>query len=48
MNDVNPDYVVVGEGRSYSLDTLTKATNLVLRGAKIEKKQKVLDIDKQS
>ena len=37
MNDVNPDYVVVGEGRSYSLDTLTKATNLVLKGAKIEK-----------
>ena len=31
MNDVNPDYVVVGEGRSYSLDTLTKATNLVMR-----------------
>ena len=48
MNDVNPDYVVVGEGRSYSLDTLTKATNLVLKGAKIEKIQKVLDIDKQS
>ena len=46
MNDVNPDYVVVGEGRSYSLDTLTKATNLVLKGAKIEKIQKVLDIDK--
>lgn len=35
MNDVNPDYVVVGEGRTYSLDTLTKATNLVLRGAKL-------------
>lgn len=35
MNDVNPDYVVVGEGRSYSLDTLTKATNLVLQGAKL-------------
>ena len=34
MNDVNPDYVVVGEGRSYSLDTLTKATNLVMAGAK--------------
>lgn len=32
MNDVNPDYVVVGEGRSYSLDTLTQATNLVLGG----------------
>lgn len=35
MNDVNPDYVVVGEGRSYSLDTLTKATNLVMGGAKL-------------
>lgn len=35
MNDVNPDYVVVGEGRSYFLDTLTKATNLVLKGAKL-------------
>ena len=35
MNDVNPDYVVVGEGRNYSLDTLTKATNLVLKGAKL-------------
>ena len=34
MNDVNPDYVVVGEGRAYSLDTLTKATNLVMAGAK--------------
>ena len=35
MNDVNPDYVVVGEGKTYSLDTLTKATNLVLAGAKL-------------
>ncbi len=35
MNDVNPDYVVIGEGKSYSLDTLTKATNLVLKGAKL-------------
>lgn len=35
MNDVNPDYVIVGEGKSYSLDTLTKATNLVLNGAKL-------------
>ena len=32
MNDVNPDYVVIGEGRAYSLDTLTKAVNLVLMG----------------
>jgi len=35
MNEVNPDYVVVGEGRAYSLDTLTKATNLVMKGAKL-------------
>lgn len=35
MNDVDPDYVVVGEGKSYSLDTLTKATNLVMKGAKL-------------
>ena len=35
MNDVNPDYVVVGEGRTYSLDTLTRATNLVMQGAKL-------------
>lgn len=35
MNDVNPDYVVMGEGKSYSLDTLTKATNLVRNGAKL-------------
>ena len=35
MNDVNPDYVIVGEGKAYSLDTLTKATNLVLAGAKL-------------
>ena len=35
MNDVNPDYVVIGEGKSYSLETLTKATNLVMAGAKL-------------
>ena len=35
MNDINPDYVVIGESKSYSLDTLTKATNLVLNGAKL-------------
>ena len=35
MNDVNPDYVVIGEARAYSLDTLTKATNLVLACAKL-------------
>ena len=35
MNDINPDYVIVGEGKAYSLDTLTKAANLVLEGAKL-------------
>lgn len=35
MNDVNPDYVVIGEGRNYSLETLTKAVNLVMKGAKL-------------
>lgn len=35
MNEVNPDYVVVGEGRTYSLETLTRATNLVMGGAKL-------------
>ena len=35
MNDVNPDYVVIGEARAYSLDTLTTATTLVLAGAKL-------------
>jgi 5'-nucleotidase len=35
MNDVNPDYVVVGEARAYSLETLQHAVNLVLRGAKL-------------
>ena len=35
MDEVEPDYVVIGESKSYSLDTLTKATNLVLNGAKL-------------
>ena len=35
MNDVDPDYVVVGESKSYSLETVTKAINLVLNGAKL-------------
>ena len=35
MNDVNPDYVVIGEGRTYSLDSLTRAVNLVLGGARL-------------
>jgi NagD protein len=35
MNDVNPDYVVIGEGKNYSLDSITKAVNLVLNGANL-------------
>ena len=34
-NDVNPDYVVVGEDRGYSLDSITKAIRLVNAGAKL-------------
>ena len=35
MNDVNPDYVVVGETRTYSFEKIEKAINLVLGGAKL-------------
>ena len=35
MNDVNPDYVVVGETRSYGYEKLEKAVQLVFAGAKL-------------
>ena len=35
MNNVNPDYVVVGEARSYNLDTIEKAVSLVFGGARL-------------
>ena len=35
MNDVNPDYVVVGETRTYSFEKLEKAIALVRKGAKL-------------
>lgn len=35
MNDVNPDYVVVGETRSYSFEKIEKAIELVNKGAKL-------------
>ena len=35
MNDMNPDYVVVGETRTYSYDRLEKAVRLVLGGARL-------------
>jgi len=35
MNDVNPDYVVVGESPSYNLAKIEKAVNLVLGGSRL-------------
>lgn len=35
MNEVNPDYVVIGEARSYTYDTMTTAIRLVLGGARL-------------
>jgi len=35
MNNVNPDYVVVGEGRGYSLEALERAVHLVINGARL-------------
>lgn len=35
FNDVNPDYVVVGEGNSYTYDSIVKASYFVQNGAKL-------------
>lgn len=35
MNDLDPDYVVLGESRTYSMSTLTRAINLVRSGARL-------------
>lgn len=35
MNDVNPDYVVVGETQTYNYQNICKAVQLVLNGAKL-------------
>jgi len=35
MNDVSPEYVIVGETRSYSFEKIEKAVQLVHRGAKL-------------
>lgn len=34
LTDTSPDYVVLGETRTYSFEAITKAINLVLNGAK--------------
>ncbi len=35
MNNIDPDYVVVGETRSYSYEKIEHAINLVIKGAKL-------------
>lgn len=35
MNDVNPDYVVIGETRAYNYEKLERAVRLVLGGARL-------------
>ena len=35
MNDVDPDYVIIGEGNTYNYENILKAVRLVLRGAKL-------------
>lgn len=35
MNDVNPDYVVVGETRNYNYESISKAVYLVNKGARL-------------
>ena len=35
MNDINPDYVVVGETRNYNYDSIIRAVKLVNAGAKL-------------
>lgn len=35
MNDVNPEYVVVGETRNYNFENMMKAVHLVEKGAKL-------------
>jgi NagD protein len=35
VNNVNPDYVVVGDTRSYNFSMIEQAVNLVLNGAKL-------------
>ncbi len=35
MNDVNPDYVVIGETRNYNYDSILRAVKLIQNGAKL-------------
>ncbi len=35
MNEINPDYVVVGEDQGLNFKTIERATNLVIKGARL-------------
>jgi NagD protein len=35
FNDINPDYVVIGEAKNYNYDNIVKAVRLVSKGAKL-------------
>jgi NagD protein len=35
MNNVNPDYVIVGDSRGYNFEKIEAAINLVIKGAKL-------------
>ena len=35
MNDVDPDYVISGEGNNYNYENIVKAVQLVLKGARL-------------
>ena len=35
MNDVNPDYVIIGETRNYNFESMIRAVKLVNNGAKL-------------
>lgn len=35
MNDINPDYVIIGETKNYNYDNISKAIRLVMNGSKL-------------
>ncbi len=35
MNDVDPDYVIIGEGNTYNYENILKAVKLVMKGARL-------------
>jgi NagD protein len=35
QNDIDPDYVIIGEGKTYTYDTILRATTHVFNGAKL-------------